>query len=212
MPWSSTRSRTAPPTPPAQGAPSAPRGSDSISAALESVVTRFARLLHHVATRHGLASDDIDEVVQEVRVRLWRARQESETIVGLGTSYIYRTALSAALEVVRRKRGSGLVMSLAESRDGRGEHESLASVESGERGPEHTLARSEFATAVSEAMLELADARRTAVRLHLVGYSRDEIARMTGWSAAKARNLIYRGLADLRAALVRRGITPGELG
>lgn len=188
------------------------RSSDSTLAALESVITRFARLLHHVATRHGLVSDDVDEVVQEVRVRLWRARQESETIAGLGTSYIYRTALSAALEVVRRKRGSGRVTSLAESRDERGEHDALASVASDERGPEHTLARAEFASAVAAAMLELADARRTAVRLHLVGYSRDEIAEMTGWSAAKARNLIYRGLADLRAALLRRGISPGELG
>jgi RNA polymerase sigma factor (sigma-70 family) len=212
MPWSSTRPYAAPPTGPAHRGSPVAGGPDSTSAALESVITRFARLLHHVATRHGLASDDVDEVVQEVRVRLWRARQESETIAGLGTSYIYRTALSAALEVVRRKRGSGRVTSLAEFRDERGEHEALASVESDERGPEHTLARAEFASAVAAAMLELADARRTAVRLHLVGYSRDEIAGMTGWSAAKARNLIYRGLADLRAALVRRGISPGELG
>jgi RNA polymerase sigma factor (sigma-70 family) len=182
-----------------------------MSAALEAVVGRFSRLLHHVAMRHGLAADDVDEVVQEVRVRLWRARQESETIVSLGTSYIYRTAMTAALEVVRRKRGSGPTMASVEPQDEWGEHAASGAVEGDGRGPEQVLARAELTGAVSEALLELADARRTAVRLYLVGYSRDEIAQMTGWSSAKARNLIYRGLADLRAALVRRGISPGEL-
>ena len=80
---------------------------DPISAALETVVARFARLLQHVALRHGLPAEDVAEVVQEVRVRLWRARPSGETIEALGVSYIYRTAMSAALEIVRRKRGSG---------------------------------------------------------------------------------------------------------
>jgi RNA polymerase sigma factor (sigma-70 family) len=182
-----------------------------MSAALESLVTRFARLLHHVARRHGLAAEDVDDVIQEVRVRLWRARPESETIASLGTSYVYRTATSAALEVVRRKRGSGPATTLADTQDEFSDHAPLASVEAQERGPEEALARAELAQALSHAMLELPDGRRTAVRLYLVGYSRDEIARMTGWTGAKARNLIYRGLAELRSILERQGISAEDL-
>jgi len=182
-----------------------------MSAALEALVTRFAHLLHHVALRHGLANEDVGEVVQEVRVRLWRARPTSETISGLGVSYVYRTAMSAALEVVRRKRGPGPAMSLHDDRDDQNGSDALTTVAFAARGPEDALARSELAQAVSEEVRGLSDARRTVVRLYLVGYSRDEIAQMVGWSEAKTRNLIYRGLADLRAALERRGIGPGEL-
>lgn len=181
-----------------------------MSAALESLVTRFARLLYHVAMRHGLAAEDVDDVIQEVRVRLWRARPESETIASLGTSYVYRTATSAALEVVRRKRGSCPATTLADTQDELSDHAPLAAVEAQEGGPEEALARAELAQALARAMLELSTTRRTAVRLYLVGYSRDEIARMTGWTEAKARNLIYRGLAELRGILERRGIRPED--
>ena len=40
------------------------------------------------------------------------------------------------------------------------------------------------------------------VRLHLAGYHRDEIARLLNWTEAKTRNLLYRGLADLRKQMV----------
>ena len=33
-----------------------------------------------------------------------------------------------------------------------------------------------------------------------------EVGRLLGWSESKARNLVYRGLRDLRAALKREGI------
>jgi RNA polymerase sigma-70 factor (ECF subfamily) len=46
--------------------------------------------------------------------------------------------------------------------------------------------------------------------MYLSGYSRDEIARRLGWSEAKTRNLLYRGLEDLRNELRRRGIGPEE--
>jgi RNA polymerase sigma-70 factor (ECF subfamily) len=54
---------------------------------------------------------------------------------------------------------------------------------------------------MDEALETLAVDRRVAVRLHLRGQSLAEIARITGWTSGKARNLLYRGLADLRASL-----------
>ena len=55
---------------------------------------------------------------------------------------------------------------------------------------------------------ELGEGRRVVVRLHLAGYDREEIGRMLGWSEPKTRNLLYRGLADLREVLERVGVTP----
>ena len=58
-----------------------------------------------------------------------------------------------------------------------------------------------------EAVLEtLSVERRVAVRFHLSGYDRADIERALGWSEAKTRNLLYRGLADLRERLAARGI------
>jgi RNA polymerase sigma-70 factor (ECF subfamily) len=42
--------------------------------------------------------------------------------------------------------------------------------------------------------------------MHLAGYPRQEIADLLGWSEAKTRNLLYRGLDDLRSRLTARGI------
>jgi RNA polymerase sigma factor (sigma-70 family) len=186
-----------------------PEGARHLSWALERLIARYTRLLGHVARRYGLPAEDVDEVIQEVRVRLWRARPEGETIATLGVSYVYRTAISAALAVVHRHRGIGGAAARRDRIDDREEDPELSTPASS--GPERQLERSELSRAVAEEVGALADARRAAVKLYLAGYRREEIADMLGWSQAKARNLIYRGLADLRAALARRGIGPEEL-
>ena len=43
--------------------------------------------------------------------------------------------------------------------------------------------------------------------MYLAGYSGEEVTKMMGWSEAKTRNLLYRGLADLRERLKEMGIT-----
>jgi len=40
------------------------------------------------------------------------------------------------------------------------------------------------------------------------GYGSGEIGALMGWTEPRARNLVYRGLADLREALSRRGVGP----
>ena len=39
-----------------------------------------------------------------------------------------------------------------------------------------------------------------------MGHSREEIARTLGWSESKVRNLLYRGLADVRERLLAEGV------
>jgi RNA polymerase sigma-70 factor (ECF subfamily) len=46
--------------------------------------------------------------------------------------------------------------------------------------------------------------------MYLDGYRRDEIAELMKWSDAKTRNLLYRGLADLRSVLLVQGIGTPE--
>jgi RNA polymerase sigma-70 factor (ECF subfamily) len=42
--------------------------------------------------------------------------------------------------------------------------------------------------------------------MYLAGYAREEIGQLLGWSEPKTRNLLYRGMDDLRARLAVRGI------
>src|SRR5687768_18223634 len=79
-------------------------GEDEVSAALESALANFGTMVRRVGWRHRLSDADVDELVQDVRIRLWRARSGGEQIRQVTSSYVYRTAVSAALDLLRRRR------------------------------------------------------------------------------------------------------------
>lgn len=174
---------------------------DPTSRALEATLDRFAVLVRQAAARHRLHDADVDEVVQEVRIRLWKALENGETIAAIPASYVYRTAVSAALDLIRRRRA-------------RREDSVDLSRPSGEAsvganpGPGVAYEDAELANLVAQEVDHLIASRRPVVRMHLAGYKLPEIAAVLGWSEAKARNLVYRGLADLRERLSARGIGP----
>jgi RNA polymerase sigma factor (sigma-70 family) len=174
---------------------------DSVSDELESLVTRFARFAGRIAHDRGLHHEDIDELLQELRVRFWRARKDG--LLNLSANYVRRAAISAALDIIRRRRVDRNV-SIDENEAGA---HPLATATA---GPAELLDQSELAQRVALAVDGLAPARRAAVRMYLDGYRREEIAELLKWSDAKTRNLLYRGLADLRAVLLAQGIGTRE--
>jgi RNA polymerase sigma factor (sigma-70 family) len=175
-------------------------GEDDVSAALEGALANFGTMVRRVGWRHRLSDADVDELVQDVRIRLWRARADGEQIRTVTSSYVYRTAVSAALDLLRRRRAHHAEP--LEPDDEPGE----ASRTPEPVGPAEELAESELAEEIARAVDTIAPARRPVVRMHLAGYPREEIAAMLGWTEAKTRNLLYRGLADLRERLSARGI------
>lgn len=191
-----------------------PHVSDQISPAIDAVLMRFSAMVRRVGIRHGLSESDVDEVFQEVRIRLWRARGEGsnraldtltagpaagEQISSVGSSYLYRTAVSAALDVLRRHR---------RPREDALEDVGHEPAAPSRREPEQSLESSELAQQVARAIDTITPSRRPVVRMYLAGYGREEIAALLGWSEAKTRNLLYRGLADLRDRLTEQGIGP----
>jgi RNA polymerase sigma-70 factor (ECF subfamily) len=157
-----------------------------ISAALEALVARFGEAVRRIGWRHGLSGDEVDEVVQEMRIRLWRARGTGDEIASAPAAYVHRTALTAALGVLRRRRQHAPL----------DEDTAASPVSASSRAEVSELARD-----VERALAVMAPDRQAAVRAHLSGYSRSEIARLMGWSDIKTKNLLARGLADLRLAL-----------
>jgi len=179
------------------GRPPAP--GDPMSRALDEVLARFADAARRLARRAGLGGDDVDDLLQEVRIRLWRALATPERIREARALYIQRTVTSAALDLIRRRRAR---------------REQPLDIEVGRAEPatptgaDRDAEGAEFDAVVTRAVEALTETRRVVVRMYLAGYKREEIAEMLGWSEPKTRNLLYRGLAELREALERAGVTP----
>ena len=142
-------------------------GADATSNALEALVTRFGGLLRQVGRRRGLTDGEAADLCQEVRIRIWHALASGERIAGAPASYVYRTAMSAALDMIRRRR-----------------------------------ARRE------EPLEERRDSGNPVLAGVAVPPECEGSLGLLGWTEAKARNLLYRGLGDLRVKLTAIGVGP----
>lgn len=162
-------------------------------------MTRFGRMVRRVGFDHGLSEADVEEVVQEVRIRIWKAR--ADVVAELRAAYVHRTAVSAALDIIRRRR--------SESRFGDELAEDMSASNDPSLDAQRGLEIAELEAGVAQIVETLAPARRPVVRMYLQGYAREEIAELLGWTEGKTRNLLYRGLADLRSKLAAKGLAPG---
>lgn len=181
-------------------APSIPP--DPPTSALDAALTSFAEMVRRVAWRHRLSDADVDEVMQEVRIRIWKAsggaEAPSEQFLQSPASYVYKTAVSAAIDLIRRQRSERARMTISLEGD--------APVLDTAPTAQAEVEGAELAEQVARAVESIPASRRPAVRMYLAGYSREDIAELMGWSEAKTRNLVYRGLDDLRRALTAMGI------
>jgi RNA polymerase sigma factor (sigma-70 family) len=169
------------------------------TAALDRVLERFGDVARRAGAAHGLRGDDLDEVMQDVRIRIWKAAVEVAKLEALTSAYVYRTAVSAALDLMRRRRARR-EQSIGEDVDAHAFGTPPAA------SADARLAAEEMLAVIVSEVDGIASNRRAVVRMHLQGYDRAEIGALLGWSDAKTRNLLYRGLDDLRQRLIARGI------
>ena len=175
--------------------PATPPDDRALSAMLEDVVRRFAGSIRATGARYRLPPSEITEAEQEVRIRLWKVCGTSENIPNLSASYLQRVITTAVLDLLRRRRRTSL-------------HDPVDALPlpAPGPGPDADVEAASLGLVVRGGVESLGLARRTVVKLYLEGYRRDEIEALLGWSEAKTRNLLYRGLTDLREYLVARGI------
>jgi RNA polymerase sigma-70 factor (ECF subfamily) len=179
-------------------------GLDRVSSSIEALIARFRTMVRGVGARRGLVEADLDEVLQDVRIRLWHAGEGGKTLEELGSSYLYHLATTAALDLLRRRR--------ARRADDIEDIRERTELTTDDASPHDAMEARELATQIEAAIDTLSIDRRVAVRLHLTGYDRQDIARMLGWTDARTRNLLYRGLDDLRRRLTDMGISPRRTG
>lgn len=192
---------------PAGFATSMPFNSHERDPRIDAVVEEYRAFLRDAVARlcprdMGLQFDDI---VQESSIRLLRALESERDIRDLA-SYAYRIAATTTIDAIRRTRARREEQLRVEG-DGDDEDRGPHVVpDSPDRSPEREAGRSELLRKVESAVARLPENRQRAVRLHLEGMTTAEIGSLMEWTEPKARNLVYRGLADLREALRAEGI------
>jgi RNA polymerase sigma factor (sigma-70 family) len=167
-------------------------------ARFESLVRQYGRLIAGVVRRvAGRAGDLVrEDVEQKVLVSLWR-QIENEQTIDHPSSYIYRIAVRETVRMMRQETSRGQEPL---------EEEGPSTLPDRREDPYDSAARAEQRRQIEASLGELAADRQRAVRAHLSGFDVQEIMRMYGWPYQRARNLIARGMFDLREALRQRGI------
>lgn len=146
-----------------------------------------------------------DDLVQVALLRVLEVRRRSEENAHISSSYLRKAAYSALIDEIRRWRRRREVS--LEPEEGGGT-DPAAGQSSAQPDPEERYAGRETGQAIRDCLASMVRPRRLAAALHLQGHSVPEIGRLMGWTAKKADNLVYRGLADLRQCLGSKGVRP----
>ncbi|GEM_PF-222447 len=171
-----------------------------------ALLSEYGRVLRAAIARTCSRATDLDleAIEQEARLRLWRAI-ESEREIKEPASYLYKVAVSAALDALRYERRRQRAP-LLESESTPKNIEQRLKVEDQSPQPDIELSRRQILDSVLTVVMHLPENRRRAVSLHLRGFTLQETGRLLGWSEAKVRNLVYRGMEQLRERLRDLGI------
>jgi RNA polymerase sigma factor (sigma-70 family) len=157
----------------------------------EDLLNRFADFIRiHIQKynlyKYGLDPDDIS---QDVRIKIWRLLHSEKNISNY-PSYIKKIVNSSVIDQLRKLRREEGIFS----------HEKQVA----ERELAYSIELSRLRTleeTVGKAVDSLIDTRRQVVKLYLLNLSIQEIASYLNWSTDKTRNLLYRGLSDLKKIL-----------
>lgn len=169
---------------------------------MEDLVRQYGKLIAAMVRRVGRSASTQmrEDIQQRVLIALWKQLRRNQAIEH-PTTYIYRTAVRETVRMMREEANR--------AQDPIDDH-APAGLRA-ERGDPHSeLDRKEKMARIRAAIVEIAPERRVAVRAHLSGFDVTEIMGRYGWSYQKARNLIARGMADLRRILMENGLGPRQ--
>ena len=172
-----------------------------IEAQFHRLIQEYGKFLRNVIAQTcprnlGIQISDIE---QEAHLRMWRALQNERDLTN-AASYIYRIAATTTIDAVRR------VLARREEQDDEAEGGMGTLEADSSELPDRVAERSQLMQKVEAALARLSENRRIAVEFYLQGMTSQEIADLCDWNEPKARNLIYRGLNDLRQRLRDEGI------
>lgn len=165
---------------------------DAAIARFEKLVTEYGHVIRaairSVAGREaGHLGADAE---QQVLLELWK-QVAREQMIEHPSSYLYRAAVRETIRLARQARKRS-----EEDLEGMSFTDPNPTSD-----PERRVLAGELSARLRRLTQGLLEDRRKAVVAHLAGFGVQEIMESYGWTYNRARNLIARGLADLRRAL-----------
>jgi RNA polymerase sigma-70 factor (ECF subfamily) len=141
-----------------------------------------------------------DDIAQNVLLKLIKYREKHDGKPTFSSVYVEKAASGAVVDEIRRacRRREGAMA----------DTEKADTMESGTPGPERDSSSREIGLGIVDCLNRLIEPRRVAVTLYLNGCSVPEASRRLSWSLRRTESLVYRGLADLRGCLERKGLRP----
>jgi RNA polymerase sigma factor (sigma-70 family) len=141
---------------------------------------------------------DQDDLVQEVRIRIWKAYTSNGHHITHFYAYLKKVVDSVFInEIHKRHRDMNLVKTF-------GNLQPLCdcSLEKEREAGQHLHLK----TILNESLKDIKESQKIVVQLRLSGLSLEEIAGLNQWTYRKTCNLYYRGLKSLKHRLEKRGI------
>ncbi len=164
----------------------------------EVLIDKFARFIEANIQKFDPQKNGIDpdDLAQEIKIKIWKVLQDEKNIHNY-SSYIRKIVDSTVIDQLRRfRRQAGIIK--IEKRKKISDHKSPYTKSS--------TSERDYSEIIGKAIESLMESRRRPVRLFLLNMTLDEISIYLDWSRDKTRNLLYRGLADLKRILKEQGI------
>lgn len=153
----------------------------------------YAQYMNIQVQRYNLPKYGLDpeDILQEVKIRIWKLVCNEKKIVS-PPSYIRKIISSTVIDQLRKHRRE----------DNLFRHEKQIRI-SEQKDPYcwETVRKRALQETVGLAVDRLINSRRQVVKLYLMNLTIPEISSYLNWSYDKTRNLLYRGLADLKETL-----------
>lgn len=162
----------------------------------QDLIDRFTHFIHSQICRYNLSRFGLDaeDIAQDIRLKIWKVVSDQRPIQNYA-SYIKKIINSSVIDQLRKcRREEGIV--LAEKLN------IISEIQTGYCAHHQDVRL--LRMVIGKALNSLLKSRQKAVRLYLLNMSIEEIAAFYGWSQDKTRNLLYRGLSDLKRNLVMR--------
>lgn len=145
-------------------------------------------------------ANQVDDLVQVTMMRVLEVQKKGEGNEKVSSSYVWGVAHNAMIDEIRRHRRRREVPT-----DEEGQESSLPA-QSGD--PESSLRSRQIGLGIQACLALIMTSRRLPLTLYLQGMTVPESAKVLGWSVKKVENLVYRGLAELRGCLEKKGLKP----
>jgi RNA polymerase sigma factor (sigma-70 family) len=134
---------------------------------------------------------DPEDISQEIKIKLWKIINSNKNIQNQA-AYIKKVVNSTVIDFFRKNRRDEEIFFYEKQKK-------ISEIKNIYLDNEINIG--EFKRIMDCALESLIDTRRKVVKLFLLNMTIDEISIFFNWSENKTRNLLYRGLSDLKELL-----------